>query len=190
MRTNSPLTATEDDSCIACTSLSGLTTGDCKCERYATAGPDGECRCVDGYIQTNEGKCTDCDSLFNTVSYCTCASGATPDRFGVCTCDSGAEMTETNQCSNCPSITGAVNANGDECDPYAVLNDDCECVCSAGFSTTTATPPTCVRNDELYGIIDNGVCGPFAEPNEYGVCECQGKDYFWVNFVKSDHFQL
>ena len=178
IRTNSPLTATLTDTCIECTSLFGLTAGDCECERFATASSDGECKCAGslGYIQTNEEKCIHCDTVFNTVSYCTCADGATPDQFGACTCDSGAEMTKTNQCSDCSAtgFTGAVDTNGD-CDPYAVLNDDCECECTAGYSITTAEPPTCFKNDELYGIVDNGVCGSNAYPNEFGVCECQGK---------------
>ena len=175
IRTNSPFAATTSDICIACTSLFGLTAGDCKCERFATASSDGECKCGDSFIQTNQGKCIHCDTVFNTVSYCTCADGATPDQFGACTCDSGAEMTETNQCSNCSvaGITGAVDSNG-ECDPYAVLNDDCECVCAAGYSITTADPPTCFKNDELFGIVDNGVCGSNAYPDEFGVCECKG----------------
>ena len=176
LRTNHPLTATITDTCIECTSLFGITAGDCQCEHFATASSDGECKCADSYIQTNEGKCIHCDTVFNTVSYCTCADGATPDRFGACTCDSGAEMTGTNQCSECSAtgLTGAVDSNGD-CDPYAVLNDDCECECTAGYSITTAEPPTCFKNDELFGIVDNGVCGSNAYPNEFGVCECEGK---------------
>ena len=182
-RTNSPLSPTETDTCIACTSLSGLTAGTCGCERYATASSDGECKCTDGYIETNEGTCIHSDSLFNTLPDGTCAVGATPDRFGGCTCDSGAEMTATNQCSVCfTALTGAVGVSGDKCDPYAILKDDCECECSAGFSITTATPPTCVRNEDLYGIIDNGVCGPFAYPNEFGVCECEGRAIIVLNF--------
>ena len=176
-----------ESSCIKCTGPGAEldADGNCVCPENAEL-ISGECACKDGFFLASDDTCNLCNGgeFDAETKECVCDEKAflvLNDEGTDCICDEGYETSSKGECIICNTGSDFFSMFFNDichCVDGAVIDDDGECACEAGFLDFEKTCVEC--NEEAFASLDaDGLCH-CADPlhlynaDTFGCVVCSG----------------